>query len=143
IAQYLLDIEAPTSYGYVNKGQVEFLVQLALKALEVTRHIDGPNAVAALDDLYTKQAERINYFDYPSAEDNFYPLIAAYRTASEVDKRTTAYVYELKLKTTSSISRVLRYIDTVVEETPFINRANTTEEMLTSLGKFHKIYENT
>ncbi|WP_405154476.1 S-layer homology domain-containing protein [Paenibacillus sp. FSL K6-0108] len=142
IAKYLLDIEAPTSKGYENKEQVEFFVQLALKALEVTRQIGGPNAVAALNDLYSKQAERINHFDYPSAEDNFYPLIAAYRSASEVDKRTTAYVYELKLKTQSSISRVLRYIDTVVEETPFINRANTTEEMLTSLNKFQKIYEN-
>ncbi|MFB8376303.1 S-layer homology domain-containing protein [Paenibacillus taichungensis] len=142
IAKYLLDIEAPTSYGYKNKGQVEFLVQLALKALEVTRQIGGPNAVAVLDDLYTKQAERINHFDYPSAEDNFYPLIAAYSNASEVDKRTTAYLYELKLKTTSSISSVLRYIDTFVEETPFINRANTTEEMVTSLDKLNKIHEN-
>ncbi|MFE6074778.1 S-layer homology domain-containing protein [Paenibacillus sp. NPDC057886] len=143
IAQYLLDIEAPTSDGYENKGQVEFLVQLTLKALEVTRQIRGPNAVSALDDLYTKQAERIDHFNYPSAEDNFYPLIAAYRTASEVDKRTTAYVYEVRLKRKSSISRVLKYIDTAVEKTPFINRANTTEEMLTSLDKFHKIYEDT
>ncbi|MFC9710678.1 DUF4073 domain-containing protein [Paenibacillus sp. NPDC056933] len=143
IAKYLLDIEAPTSNGYEKKGQVEFLVQLALKALEVTRQIGGPNAVAALDDLYTKQAEGINHFDYPSAEDKFYPLIAAYSNASEVDKRTTAYLYELRLKTTPSISRVLRYVDTAVEETPFINRANTTEEMLTSLDKFYKIYEDT
>lgn len=143
IAKYLLDIEAPTSYGYEKKGQVEFLVQLALKALEVTRQIDGPNALVALNDLYSKQAERINHFDYPSAEDNFYPLIAAYSTASEVDKRTTAYVYELRLKRKSSISRVLKYIDTAVEKTPFINRANTTEQMLTSLDKFHNIYEDT
>jgi hypothetical protein len=142
VAKYLLDIEAPTSDGYENKGQVEFLVQLALNALEVTRQIGGPTAVAALDDLYMKQAERINHFDYPSAEDNFYPLIAAYSNASEVDKRTTAYLYELKLKKTSSISSVLRYIDTAVEETPFINRANTTEEMVTSLDKLNKIHEN-
>ncbi|UPK43883.1 S-layer homology domain-containing protein [Paenibacillus pabuli] len=142
IAVYLLGIDPPTNDGYENREQVQYLVELAQKALEVTRQIGGPNAVLALDDLYTKQAEGINHFDYPSAEDNFYPLIAAYRSASEVDKRTTAYVYELKLKTQSSISRVLRYIDTVVEETPFINRANTTEEMLTSLNKFQKIYEN-
>ncbi|WP_269054269.1 S-layer homology domain-containing protein [Paenibacillus tundrae] len=142
IAKYLLDIEAPTSDGYEKKGQVEFLVQLALKALEVTRQIDGPNALVALNDLYSKQAERINHFDYPSAEDNFYPLIAAYSTASEVDKSTTAYLYELKLKKTSSISSVLRYIDTAVEDTPFINRANTTEEMVTSLDKLNKIHEN-
>ncbi|SEO49146.1 DUF4073 domain-containing protein [Paenibacillus sp. OK076] len=142
IAEYLLDIEAPTSKGYENKEQVEFFVQLALTALEVTRQIDGPNAVVALNDLYNKQAERINHFDFPSAEANFYQLIAAYRSASEVDKRTTAYLYELKLKTTSSISSVLRYIDTFVEETPFINRANTTEEMVTSLDKLNKIHEN-
>ncbi|RAW16104.1 hypothetical protein DC345_11515 [Paenibacillus taichungensis] len=142
VAKYLLDIEAPTSDGYENKGQVEFLVQLALNALEVTRQIGGPTAVAALDELYMKQAEGIIHFEYPSAEDNFYPLIAAYSNASEVDKLTTAYIYELKLKTTASISRVLRYIDTVVEETPFINRANTTEEMVTSLDKFKKMHEN-
>ncbi|WP_433948855.1 S-layer homology domain-containing protein [Paenibacillus taichungensis] len=142
IAKYLLDIEAPTSKGYENKEQVEFFVQLALKALEVTRQIDGPNAVVALNDLYSKQAERIVHFDFPSAEANFYQLIAAYSTASEVDKRTTAYLYELKLKKTSSISSVLRYIDTAVEDTPFINRANTTEEMVTSLDKLNKIHEN-
>lgn len=142
IAKYLLDIEAPTSKGYENKEQVEFFVQLALKALEVTRQIDGPNAVAALNELYSKQAERIVHFDFPSAEANFYQLIAAYSTASAVDKRTTAYLYELKLKKTSSISSVLRYIDTAVEDTPFINRANTTEEMVTSLDKLNKIHEN-
>ncbi|WDQ33568.1 S-layer homology domain-containing protein [Paenibacillus marchantiae] len=142
IAKYLLDIEAPTSKGYENKEQVEFFVQLALKALEVTRQIDGPNAVVALNELYSKQAERIVHFDFPSAEANFYQLIAAYSTASEVDKRTTAYLYELKLKKTSSISSVLRDIDTVVEETPFINRANTTEEMVTSLDKLNTIHEN-
>ncbi|PWW38001.1 MULTISPECIES: S-layer homology domain-containing protein [Paenibacillus] len=142
IAEYLLDIEAPTSKGYENKEQVEFFVQLALKALEVTRQIDGPSAVVALNDLYSKQAERINHFDFPSAESNFYQLIAAYLSASEIDKRTTAYLYELKLKKTSSISSVLRDIDTVVEETPFINRANTTEEMVTSLDKLNTIHEN-
>ncbi|SEK41002.1 S-layer homology domain-containing protein [Paenibacillus sp. OK003] len=142
IAEYLLDIEAPTSKGYENKEQVEFFVQLALKALEMTRQIDGPSEVVALNDLYSKQAERINHFDFPSAESNFYQLIAAYLSASEVDKRTTAYLYELKLKTTSSISSVLRYIDTAVGDTPFINRANTTEEMVTSLDKLNTIHDN-
>lgn len=142
IAEYLLDIEAPTSKGYENKEQVEFFVQLALKALEVTRQFDGPNAVVALNELYSKQAERINHFDFPSAESNFYQLIAAYLSASEIDKRTTAYLYELKLKTTSSISSVLRDLDTVVGDTPFINRANTTEEMVTSLDKLNTIHDN-
>ncbi|CAM2777219.1 hypothetical protein HP548_13495 [Paenibacillus taichungensis] len=143
IAVYLLGIDPPTNDGYENREQVQYLAQLAQKALEVTRQIDGPNALVALNDLYSKQAERINHFDYPSAEDNFYPLIAAYSTASEVDKHTTAYVYELRLKRKSSISRVLKYIDTAVEKTPFINRANTTEQMLTSLDKFQNIYEDT
>ncbi|QOS81806.1 S-layer homology domain-containing protein [Paenibacillus sp. JNUCC31] len=139
IAQYLLDIEPPTSNGYENKGQVEFLVQLALKALEVTRQIGGPASRFALDDLYAKQAERGQHFDYPSPEDRFYQLINLYLNSSEIDKRTTAYLYELRLKNTTSISRVLKYTETAVEKTPFINRANTIEEMLGSLQKFRDI----
>ncbi|WP_063565859.1 S-layer homology domain-containing protein [Paenibacillus sp. O199] len=139
IAQYLLEIDPPTSAGYENKGQVEFLVQLALKALEVTRQIGGQRSITALDDMYAKQAERGQHFDYPGPEDKFYQLINAYRTSSEIDKRMTAYLYELRLKKTPSISRVLKYTDTAVEKTPFINRANTTEEMLKSLQKFRDI----
>lgn len=139
IAKYLLEIDPPTSNGYENKGQVEFLVQVALRALEVTRQIGGQGSITALDELYAKQAERVNYFDNPSAEEKFYQLINAYLTSSEIDKRTTAYLYELRLKKTPTISRVLKYTDTAVEKTPFINRANTTEEMLKSLEKFRDL----
>ncbi|MGC5774818.1 S-layer homology domain-containing protein [Paenibacillus pabuli] len=142
VAKYLLDIDPPTSTGYENKGQVQFLVQVALRALEVIHQIGGQNAINALDDMYAKQAERGQHFDYPGPEDRFYQLINAYLTSSEMDKRTTAYIYELRLKTTPSISRVLKYTDTAFEKTPFIDQANTIEDMLESLNKLRVLQKD-
>lgn len=134
IAFYLLSIDPPTNDGYESKEQVQFLVQLALKALEVTRQIGGQNALAALDDLYAKQAERVPLFEYPAAGSQFYQLIDLYLRSSAIEKRMTAYLYEFKLKRSPSISRVLSYMDTAVMETPLINnKVETAEEMLSSL----------
>ncbi|WP_413374002.1 S-layer homology domain-containing protein [Paenibacillus taichungensis] len=136
IAVYLLSIDPPTNDGYERKEQVRFLVQLALRALEVTRQIGGPNAVAALDDLYAKQAERVRDFEYPATGSQFYQLVDLYLESSAIEKRMTAYLYEFKLKRSPSISRVLSYMDTAVMDTPLINnKTETTEEMLSSLQK--------
>ncbi|MEC0123199.1 S-layer homology domain-containing protein [Paenibacillus pabuli] len=136
IAAFLLGIDSPTNDGYENKEQVQFLVQLALKALEVTRQIGGPNAVAALDDLYAKQTERKQYFEYPAAGSQFYHLVDMYLESSAIEKRMTAYLYEFRLKRSPSISRVLSYTDTAVMDTPLINnKAETAEDMLSSLQK--------
>ncbi|WP_053782531.1 S-layer homology domain-containing protein [Paenibacillus xylanivorans] len=136
IAVYLLSIDPPTNDGYESKEQVQFLVQLALKALEVTRQIGGQNALAALDDLYAKQAERVPFFEYPAAGSQLYQLVDLYLRSSAIEKRMTAYLFEFKLKRSPSISRVLSYMDTAVMDTPLINnKAETAEEMLSSLQK--------
>ncbi|MHA7578925.1 S-layer homology domain-containing protein [Paenibacillus vandeheii] len=140
IAAYLLRIDPPTTDGYEDKKQIQFLVQLALKALEVTRQIGGPNAVAVLDDLYAKQAERVPFFEYPAAGSQFYQLVDLYLESSAIEKRMTAYLYEFRLKRSPSISRVLSYMDTAVMDTPLINKkAETTEEMLSSLQNLLKL----
>ncbi|MDK8190486.1 S-layer homology domain-containing protein [Paenibacillus sp. UMB7766-LJ446] len=140
IAAYLLRIDPPKTDGYEDKKQIQFLVQLALKALEVTRQIGGQNALATLDDLYAKQAERVQFFEYPAAGSQFYQLVDLYLESSAIEKRMTAYLYEFRLKRSPSISRVLSYMDTAVMDTPLINKkAETTEEMLSSLENLLKL----
>ncbi|GAS84194.1 S-layer homology domain-containing protein [Paenibacillus amylolyticus] len=142
IAIYLLDIEPPTNAGYEKKEDVEFLVQVALKALEVTREIDGPNAIAALDEFYNKQAERVNHFKEPDPEGEYYRLINTYLTSSEMDKWMTKYRYAIRLKGKESISRVVKFTDTAVERTPYLNQALTEAEVLGSLEQFRSIQKD-
>ncbi|MEK3705399.1 S-layer homology domain-containing protein [Paenibacillus sp. FSL R7-0198] len=142
IAIYLLDIDPPTNAGYEKKEDVEFLVQVALKALEVTREIDGPNAIAALDEFYNKQAERVNHFKEPDPEGEYYRLINTYLTSSEMDKWMTKYRYAIRLKGKESISRVIKFTDTAVERTPYLNQALTEAEALVSLKHLRSIQKD-
>ncbi|KAA8753466.1 S-layer homology domain-containing protein [Paenibacillus sp. UASWS1643] len=139
IAVYLLDIEPPTNAGYEKKEDVEFLVQVALKALEVIREINGPNAIAALDEFYNKQAERVNHFKEPDPEGEYYRFINTYLTSSEMDKWMTKYRYAIRLKGKESISRVVKFTDTAVERTPYLNQALTEAEVLESLEHLRSI----
>ena len=66
IARYMLDIDPPTSEGYVNKEQVEYLMQLALKAVEFIHDIGEPNEMELLNELYMKQMKQVDYIDYPA-----------------------------------------------------------------------------
>ncbi|MCP1187396.1 S-layer homology domain-containing protein [Paenibacillus sp. 1781tsa1] len=142
IAIYLLDIDPPTNEGYENNKQVQFMVQVALKALEVTRKIDGPNAITALDEFYNKQAERVNHFKEPDPEGEYYRLINTYLTSSEMDKWMTKYRYAIRLKGKESISRVVKFTDTAVERTPYLNHALTEAEVLSSLEHFRSIQKD-
>ncbi|WFA84279.1 S-layer homology domain-containing protein [Paenibacillus amylolyticus] len=142
IAIYLLDIDPPTNAGYENNKQVQFMVQVALKALEVIREIDGPNAITALDEFYKKQAKRVDYFKEPDAEGEYYRLIDTYLTSSEMDKWMTKYRYAIRLKGKESISRVVKFTDTAVERTPYLNQALTEAEVLESLEQLRSIQKD-
>ncbi|WP_017691571.1 S-layer homology domain-containing protein [Paenibacillus sp. PAMC 26794] len=142
IAIYLLDIDPPTNQGYENNKQVQYLVQVALKALEVTREIGGTNAITALDEFYKKQAERVNYFKEPDPEGRYYQLINTYLTSSEMDKWMTKYRYAIRLKGKESISQVVKFTDTAVERTPYLNQALTVAEVSESLQQLRSIQKD-
>ncbi|WP_366292294.1 S-layer homology domain-containing protein [Paenibacillus sp. AN1007] len=136
IAVYMLKLDPPTSDGYANKEQVEYLVQLALKAVEFIHNIDGPNEITSLNELYTKQNDRKLYFDYPAADSLFYQVIDLYLQSSNIERDMTADILELRSKKNDPVSRVLSYIDSAVKDTPLINsKGQTTAEMNDSMSR--------
>lgn len=139
IIEYLLRIDPPTSEGYENKEQVQYMVQLALQALELPRKIGGSASREVLDEFYGKLAERIEHFDYPGTEDGYYKRINLYLKSDVIDRRMTAFLFESKLRRNLEIRKILSYMETAVDDTPFINRVETTEGMLESLYKMYDI----
>ncbi|XOI99142.1 S-layer homology domain-containing protein [Paenibacillus polymyxa] len=139
IIEYLLRIDPPTSEGYENKEQVQYMVQLALQALELPRKIGGSASREVLDEFYGKLAERIEHFDYPGTEDGYYKRINLYFKSDVIDRRMTAFLFESKLRRNLEIRKILSYMETAVDDTPFINRVETTEGMLESLYKMYDI----
>lgn len=117
-------------------------MQLALQALELPRKIGGSDSRIVLDEFYGKLAERKLHFDYPSVEEGYYERIDLYLNSSDIEKRMTAYIYELKIKGPTSIKKILGYRDTVVGDTPFINKVETPEEMSESLRKMSEIQKS-
>ncbi|ETT35070.1 cell surface glycoprotein 2 [Paenibacillus sp. FSL R5-192] len=141
IAVHLLNLDPPTSDGYKNKEQVQYLVQLALQALELPRKIGGSDSVKVLDEFYGKLAERKLHFDYPSVEEGYYERIDLYLNSSAIEKRMTAYIYERKIIGAPSIKKILGYRDTVVSDTPFINKVVSSEDMMKVLDEMFEIQE--
>ncbi|WP_338589395.1 S-layer homology domain-containing protein [Paenibacillus sp. Y5S-9] len=141
IAVHLLNLDPPTSDGYQNKGQVQYLVQLALQALELPRKIGGSDSRIVLDDFYGKLAERKLHFDYPSAEEGYYERIDLYLNSSDIEKRMTGYIYDRKIIGAPSIKKILGYRDTVVSDTPFINKVVSSEDMMKVLDEMFEIQE--
>ncbi|MEK4363161.1 S-layer homology domain-containing protein [Paenibacillus sp. FSL M8-0212] len=139
IIKHLLRIDPPTSEGYENKEQVQYMVQLALQALELPRKIEGSAPREILDEFYEKLAERIEHFDYPGAEDRYYKRINLYLQSDTIDRSMTVFLFENKLRGNLEIRKILSYMETAVDDTPFINRAETTESMLESLFKMYDI----
>ena len=107
IIEYLLRIDPPTSEGYENKEQVQYMVQLALQALELPRKIGGSASREILDDFYGKLAERMEHFDYPGAEDGYYERINLYLKSDVIDRRMTAFLFESKLRRNLEIRKIL------------------------------------
>ncbi|WKL04394.1 hypothetical protein Q0F98_15595 [Paenibacillus amylolyticus] len=115
------------------------MVQLALQALELPRKIEGSAPREILDEFYEKLAERIEHFDYPGAEDRYYKRINLYLQSDTIDRSMTVFLFENKLRGNLEIRKILSYMETAVDDTPFINRAETTESMLESLFKMYDI----
>lgn len=139
VAYYLLRIEPPTAQGYTSQKQVQYMVELAMLALELPRKIGGSASGEILDEFYGKLAERIKHFDYPSAEDGYYERINLYLKSDMIDRRMIAFLLESKLRINLEIRKILSYMETAVDDTPFINRTETTESMLKSLYKIYDI----
>ncbi|MGE6576854.1 S-layer homology domain-containing protein [Paenibacillus xylanexedens] len=139
VAYYLLRIEPPTAQGYTSQKQVQYMVELAMLALELPRKIGGSASGEILDEFYGKLAERIKHFDYPGAEDGYYERINLYLKSDMIDRRMIAFLLESKLRINLEIRKILSYMETAVDDTPFINRAETTESMLKSLYKMYDI----
>ncbi|MDR6722828.1 hypothetical protein J2W91_001280 [Paenibacillus amylolyticus] len=135
VADYLLRIEAQTSAGYTSQGQVQIMVEVAMRALDVVHQIGGPTAKTALDAFYTKQAERVNYFNDAVEREEFYRLVHVYLTSSDLEKRMTAYRFELRLTTSPTISRVMGETESAVELTPYLNRVETKADMKDTIEK--------
>ncbi|MCG7378173.1 S-layer homology domain-containing protein [Paenibacillus sp. ACRSA] len=142
VAAYLLRIEAQTSAGYTSQGQVQIMVEVAMRALDVMHQIGGPTAKTALDAFYTKQAERVIYFNDAAERAEFYRLVNAYLTSSDLEKRMTAYRFEIRLSTNSAINRVIGYTESAVELTPYLNRIETKEDMKDAIEKIAYIQSN-
>ncbi|MCF7757817.1 S-layer homology domain-containing protein [Paenibacillus xylanexedens] len=139
VAYYLLRIEPPTAQGYTSQKQVQYMVELAMLALELPRKIGGSASGEILDEFYGKLAERIKHFDYPGAEDGYYERINLYLKSDMIDRRMIAFLLESKLRINLEIRKILSYMETAVDDTPFINRTETTESMLNSLYKMYDI----
>ncbi|MDT0124783.1 S-layer homology domain-containing protein [Paenibacillus sp. RRE4] len=140
IAVYMLNLDPPTSEGYENKAQVEYLVQLALKAVEFIHDIGGPDEMSSLDELYAKQMQQVNYLDHPAPDSMFYQFVGKYSEFSDIEKRITAAMLELQLKKgPSPVSKLLTSLDDEARFTPLINKAPTTNEMLASLYELQQI----
>ncbi|WP_427179505.1 S-layer homology domain-containing protein [Paenibacillus sp. TC-CSREp1] len=142
IVIYMLNLDPPTSDGYANKGQVQFLVQSAQKALEFIRAYGGQNAISSLDALYLNQFDRKLYFDYPAAESMFYKNIETYLQFSNIEKEMTADILGLRSKRNNAVKGVLSYIDSAVQDTPSINSTGqSTDEMMFVLEKLQDLQE--
>ncbi|PQP84237.1 hypothetical protein C0Q44_06505 [Paenibacillus sp. PCH8] len=141
IAVHVLSLDPPTSNGYQDEKQVQYLVQLALQALELPRKIGGADSREVLDEFYGKLAERKQHFDYPGVEDGYYERIDLYLNSSEIERRMTAFLYEHKIIGNPSIKKILAYRDTAVGDTPFINKVVTSEDMMKVLDKILEIQE--
>lgn len=140
IAVYMLNLDPPTSEGYANKEQVEYLVQLALKAVEFIHDIGGPDEMSSLDELYAKQMQQVNYLDQPAPDSMFYQFVGKYSEFSGIEKRITAAMLELQLKKgPSSVFKLLTSLDDEARFTPLINKALTTNEMLGSMFQLRQI----
>ncbi|MDT9721847.1 S-layer homology domain-containing protein [Paenibacillus sp. ClWae2A] len=135
IAEYMLkESSPPASSSYESKEQVQYVVQLALQALELPHKIGGPDSREVLDAFFNKQAERIQQqFNDIEADDKYYELIHYYLDSSEVERRMAAFRYERKLTKKLDISEILNYTQSALEETPFINKVETSEDMLKKL----------
>nr|WP_154959527.1 S-layer homology domain-containing protein [Paenibacillus xylanexedens] len=130
IAQYVLQYTSPpTAETFVNQSQVEYVVQLALQTLELPRKIGGSDSREILDAFFTKQAERSQLFNDIEQDDEYYTLIHAYLGSSAVERRMTAFRYERKLTRNLDISEILDYTDSALDDTPFINKVDTSQEM--------------
>ncbi|WP_128104119.1 S-layer homology domain-containing protein [Paenibacillus sp. DCT19] len=134
VADYLLRIDPPTG-GYANQGQVQIMVEVAMRALDVMHQIGEPTAKTALDAFYTKQAERANYFNEAVDREEFYRLVNMYLTSSDLEKRMTAYRFELRLSTSSAINRVMGETESAVEGTPYLNLVETKADMKDTIEK--------
>ncbi|WP_186323480.1 S-layer homology domain-containing protein [Paenibacillus xylanexedens] len=134
VADYLLRIDPPTG-GYANQGQVQIMVEVAMRALDVMHQIGEPTAKTALDAFYTKQAERANYFNDAVDREEFYRLVNMYLTSSDLEKRMTAYRFELRLSTSSAINRVMGETESAVEGTPYLNLVETKADMKDTIEK--------
>ncbi|MBU5353027.1 S-layer homology domain-containing protein [Paenibacillus barcinonensis] len=142
IVIYMLNLDPPTSDGYANKGQVQFLVQSAQKALEFIRAYGGQNAISSLDALYLNQFDRKLYFDYPAPESLFYQNIETYLQFSNIEKEMTADIMGLRSKRNNAVKGVLSYIDSAVQDTPSINSTGqSTDEMVFVLEKLQDLQE--
>ncbi|MEK3778784.1 MULTISPECIES: S-layer homology domain-containing protein [unclassified Paenibacillus] len=135
IAKYMLEESSPpASSRYKSKEQVQYVVQLALQAMELPHKIGGTDSREILDAFFNKQAERIQQqFNDIEADDEYYELIHYYLDSSEVERRMAAFRYERKLTKKLDISEILNYTQSALDETPFINKVETSEEMLKKL----------
>ncbi|MGN7414715.1 S-layer homology domain-containing protein [Paenibacillus sp. SAF-068] len=135
IAKYMLEESStPASSRYESKEQVQYVVQLALQALELPQKIGGTDSREILDAFFNKQAERIHQqFNDIEADDEYYEHINYYLNSSEVERRMAAFRYERKLTRNLDISDILYYTESALDDTPFINKVETSEEMLKKL----------
>ncbi len=135
IAKYMLEESSPpASSRYKSKEQVQYVVQLALQARNLPREIGGLDSREVLDAFFNKQAERLQLqFNDIEADDEYYEHIHYYLNSSEVERRMAAFRYERKLTKNLDISEILYYTESALDDTPFINKVETSEEMLKKL----------
>ncbi|OMF43779.1 hypothetical protein BK136_13675 [Paenibacillus amylolyticus] len=141
IIEYLLRIDPPTSEGYEDKEQVQYMVQLALQALELPRKIGGSDSRKILDEFYNKKAERKQHFNDMEENSDYYKWINFYFDSSEVEKRMTAFYYEHKFRKNPDILDILDYTEQAWDRTPFINKVETSEDMLVMMERMSSIQE--
>ncbi|MCW3793178.1 S-layer homology domain-containing protein [Paenibacillus sp. LS1] len=123
IVDYLLYLSPPTINGYENKEQVQYLVQLALQALELPRKIGGPDSLEVLDKYYQTLAQS------PGEEVDYYEKMDLYLNSSSIERSMTTFLYEGKLANNPSIRKILEYKERLVNNTPFINKVETLGDM--------------
>ncbi|MEK4663707.1 S-layer homology domain-containing protein [Priestia sp. FSL H7-0729] len=135
IAKYMLkESSPPASSRYESKEQVQYVVQLALQARNLPREIGGLDSREVLDAFFNKQAERLQLqFNDIEADDEYYEHIHYYLNSSEVERRMAAFRYERKLTKNLDIAEILNYTQSALDETPFINKVETSEDMLKKL----------
>ncbi|WP_186333737.1 S-layer homology domain-containing protein [Paenibacillus xylanexedens] len=123
IVGYLLYLSPPTINGYENKEQVQYLVQLALQVLELPRKIGGPDSLEVLDKYYQTLAQS------PGEDADYYEKMDLYLNSSSIERRMTTFLYERKLTNNPDIRKILEYKERLVNNTPFINKVETSDDM--------------